>query len=269
MFFWLKKLLGYWIMPVPFCVALFGLGLVLLMTKRRARAGRALLAIGVLLFLAFSHKTVSAWLVRSLETRYPPIAEIAANTPPATLAGCQFVVVLGAGNGNTPGVAALNELSTSARGRITEAVRLLRALPDAKLLVSGPADESLITHATVLERAAASLGIEASRIERIEHARDTEDESLAVKHLVGDARVALVTSAWHMPRSAALFRAAQVNFVPCPTDYCSHSDGRFHWRDLIWDVESLERSSVAVRERVGYVWIWLRGKTRQPKPDRR
>ncbi|HVU33952.1 MAG TPA: ElyC/SanA/YdcF family protein [Opitutaceae bacterium] len=261
MFFWLKKLLGYWIMPVPVLLLLLVAGWLLLRRPRRGRLGRALIATATILLLLLGNKFVSTWLVRPLETRYPAVPELVAGAPlPSAVAACRYVVVLGAGNGDSPGLSALDELSPSARARITEAVRLLRLLPDARLIVSGPADESPVTHATVLERAAISLGIAENRIQRIEHARDTEDESLAVKRRVGSAAFALVTSAWHMPRAMALFHAAGLNPLACPTDFSSHWDGRFHWRDFLWDVESLERSTYAVHERIGYAWIALRGK---------
>ncbi len=262
MFFWLKKLLGYWVNPVPVLVAILIIAVLLLRSPRRARMGRVLVTVAAVLLFLLSNKFVSTGLVRPLETRFPAVPELASSGPlPAALAQCQYVVVLGSGNGNTPGLSSLDELSVSGRARITEAVRLLHILPAARLIVSGPAEESLVTHATVLERAAVSLGVDASRIQRIEHARDTEDESLAVKRRVGNAPVAVVTSAWHMPRAMALFRAAGVQAFACPTDYTSQWDGRFHWRDFLWDVESLERSTVAIRERVGYVWIALRGRT--------
>ena len=262
MFFWLKKLIGYWIMPVPAFVAIFAIGALLSWRKRTARAGRILVTIGAAFLFVLSNKWVSAHLTRPLETRYPAIPDFTRTTVPPKLAACKFVVVLGAGNGWSPGVASLDVLSVSARARITEAVRLLQALPNARLLVSGPSDEQgYATHATVLERTAISLGVDPARIDRIEHARDTEDEANAVKRRVGNAQVALVTSAWHMPRAAGLFFGAGVKALPCPTDYTTQDDGRFHWKDLLWDVESLERSGLAIREHVGYVWVTMRGKT--------
>lgn len=265
MFFWLKKLLGYWVQPVSAILALLVIGLLLLRSKsqRRSRVGRILITTATVALILVSNKLVSTALVRSLETQYPAIPDFADRSlVPANLRACQYVAVLGGGNAHSPGVAALDELSTSARARITAAVRVLQLLPDARLLVSGPADSGYPAHATMLERAAVSLGVDVRRIERIEHARDTEDESLAVKHIVGNARVVLVTSAWHMPRAAALFRSAGVDAIPCPTDYVSQWDGRFHWRDFLWDFESIERSTCGIRERVGHVWISLRGKAK-------
>jgi uncharacterized SAM-binding protein YcdF (DUF218 family) len=69
-----------------------------------------------------------------------------------------------------------------------------------------------------------------------------------------------VTTAWHLPRAAALFRRAGVDLLPCPTDYTARPSPEFYWSDVDWDVASLERSTAAVRERIGYLWVWLRGK---------
>jgi uncharacterized SAM-binding protein YcdF (DUF218 family) len=265
MFFWLKKLIGYWIQPVSAILALLVVGVLLLRSNnpRRARIGRVLIMSATIALGLLSNKLISIALLRPLETKYAAIPDYPNRAAiPAKLRDCRYVVVLGAGNGNTPGLAALDELSTSARARITSAVRVLQLVPDAQLIVSGPADPGYPTHATVLERSAISLGVDPHRIERIEHARDTEEESLAVKQGVGSASVVVVTSAWHMPRAVALFRSAGLDPIPCPTDYGSQWDGRFHWRDLLWDFESLERSTCAIRERAGYIWISLRGKAK-------
>ena len=248
-------------MPLPFCLTLLVLGLIFLLWTRRGRLGRGLLIAGTVFLLLFSNKYVSVLLVRPLETRYAAIPEIRPDAPPSReLAACRFVVVLGSGNGNAPGLSALNELSVSALSRITEAVRLLRALPSARLIVSGPGDGINPSHAVVLARAAESLGIDLSRVIYIDQGRDTEEESLAVKRLVGAEPFALVTSAWHMPRTMALFRYAGLSPLPCPADYTARVGEEFTWSDFSWDVSSLDRSNWAVRERIGYLWIWLRGR---------
>lgn len=263
MLFWLKKTIGFWLMPFPLSLALLTLGTLLLFTRRQ-RLGRGVVAFSLLLLCLFGNKLLSVALVHPLEARFAAIPEITASAPtPAPLAACTYVAVLGGGNGHSPGVSALGLLSTSGRSRLTEGVRIMRALPNAKLIVSGPGDKDRPdrpSHAVVLARAAMSLGIPEDRIELIDHARDTEEEALAVKRKAGTARVALVTSAWHMPRSMALFRYAKVDAVPCPTDYSSHDDGTWSLGDLMWDLESLDRSTRAVRERLGMLWITLRGR---------
>jgi len=258
--FWLKKYVSFWLMPLPFCLALLVAGLVLARRPLRRRAGLLLCSLSACLLVVLSNRAVSNRLLRPLESRYDAIPEIAAGlSAPRQIAGCEYIVVLGAGSALIPGVPATGRLTTSGLERIIEAVRLLRALPGARLVVSGPAQSGRPSHATVLAQAAESLGIDASRITLIDTARDTEDESLAVARMAGKARVGLVTSAWHMPRAARLFRAAGVSFVPCPTDYAARQGGKATWTDLACDSESLERSTVAVHEWLGLLWLRLRG----------
>lgn len=261
MLFWLKKFIAFWLMPLSFCVTAILAGLWLQRTPKRARLGRALIISGVLLLMVFSNKFVSKWLIRPLEARYPAVPELTNNTVPPALSACRYVVVLGGGNGHSPDTPATSLLSTSALGRVVEAVRLLRVLPNARLIVSGPGSGGTrATHATVLARAAMSLGVAPERIVYVDQAHDTEDESNAVRRIAGDAPVALVTSAWHMPRSMALFRHAGVAALPCPADYQTHSNDALWFDDFLWESGALQRSTLAMRERIGYLWIWLRGK---------
>ena len=64
-----------------------------------------------------------------------------------------------------------------------------------------------------------------------------------------------------MPRAVALFRSAGLNPVPCPADYQSHENDEVIFTDFLWEAGYLDRSTLAIRERIGYLWIWLRGKT--------
>jgi uncharacterized SAM-binding protein YcdF (DUF218 family) len=262
--FWLKKFVSFWLMPLPLCITLLVIGLIVLFWSRRAWIGRTLLVVATLLLMAFSNKFLSHALVRPLETRYAAIPELAAGQAlPPELAACRFVVVLGSGNGNAPGLSATNQMSVSALSRLVEAVRILRLVPSAQLVLSGPGDPERPerpSHAEMLARAAESLGIARGRMQLIVDVRDTEDESLAVRRIVGSEPFALVTSAWHMPRSVALFRHIGLGPLPCPADFTARAGDDIQWQDLLWDTGSIERSTWAVRERLGYLWIWLRGR---------
>ena len=259
--FWLKKFVSFWLMPFPFCLTLLVVGAIFFLFSRKVRLGRGLLVAGVVLLGLFGNKVVSTWLVRPIENTFPPIPEFTVRAPlPADLARCLYVVVLGAGHSDSPGFSANNQLSSSALARIVEGVRLLRVLPDARLIVTGPGQPGYPTHAEVLGRVAMQLGIAPARIIRAEAVRDTEDEAQAVRAIVGASPVALVTTAWHLPRATSLMRKAGLEVIPCPTDYTARPSPKFRWSELDWDVASLERSTAAVRERIGYTWVWLRGK---------
>jgi uncharacterized SAM-binding protein YcdF (DUF218 family) len=248
-------------MPFPLCLALLAAAVWLHRSARGARLGRRLLLAALLLLLLFGNRAVSLRLAGALEGRYPAVPELPERGAlPPGLPACRYVVVLGGGHADVPAVAALDKLSTASRGRIAEGVRILRVLPDARLIVSGPGEPGEPTHASVLAAAAVSLGVDPGRILMIDQARDTEDESHAVKAIVGDEPVALVTSAWHMPRAESLFVRAGVRALPCPADFISLTEGGFNWSDLGWDVESLERSTWAVHENAGIAWNWIRRK---------
>jgi uncharacterized SAM-binding protein YcdF (DUF218 family) len=259
--FWAKKFVSFWLLPLPFCLTLLVTGLLLVALKRRARLGRACVVAASVLLLLFSNKVVSTWLVQPLETRYPPAPEFIPGAPlPAELQECRYVVVLGGGHSDAAGLTVTQQLAPAALARIVEGVRLVRALPGARLITSGPGVNGNPSHASVLARSAEVLGVEQSKILLIDTARDTEDEAAAVLAISGRERVALVTSAWHMPRAAALFRKTGVNVLPCPGDFTARKNRDFRWTDLTWDTASLERSTWAVRERIGFLWVWLRGK---------
>jgi uncharacterized SAM-binding protein YcdF (DUF218 family) len=259
--FWLKKAVSFFLMPLPVCLILMLAGLWLMWRGRRQKLGQWLLTAGVLLLLLFSNNLVSTWLIQPLESRYPAIPELSPETPPPpTLARCRYVVVLGSGHGEIDTLPATSKLSPSGLARITEGVRLLRVLPEARLVVSGPGVDNHPTHASVLSQAAVALGVSPGRIIKIETARDTEEESLAVHQLIADAPVALVTSAWHMPRAAALLRHAGVDVLPCPADFLAKPVPGWHGSDFMCEPDALTRSTYAVREYIGRLWLWLRGK---------
>jgi uncharacterized SAM-binding protein YcdF (DUF218 family) len=258
--FELKKFISFWLMPLPFCLTLLTAGLILLLGTQRVRLARGLLIAGVGLLLLFSHKMVSVALVRPIETTFPPIPELNwGESTPAALARCQYVVVLGSGHSDAPGFSANNQLSSAGLARIVEGVRLLKVLPRARLVVSGGAEPGYPSHAAVLGRVATQLGIEPARMLRIENVRDTEDEAKALRELIGPAPIALVTTAWHLPRATAWFRAEGFDVLPCPTAYTARPNPSASWKEYSWSIESLERSTAAVRERLGLAWQYLRG----------
>jgi len=260
--FLLKKLFSPFLAPLPLALMCGALGVLLIASRRGRRAGRALLILASLVLLVASNKWVSGRLIAPLESRYPAVGEFPSGTPlPPELAACRFVAVLGGGHEDAENRPALSRLSASARARLAEAVRLLRLLPAAKLVVSGPGEDGGPTHAQVLADSAVSLGVERTRIVMIDDARDTEEEAARLRERLKDAPVAVVTSAWHLPRAMALCDAQGLHALPCPTDFLFSAPSRLRLSGFTWDVPSLERSTVAVHERLGLWWSQLRRRT--------
>jgi uncharacterized SAM-binding protein YcdF (DUF218 family) len=88
---------------------------------------------------------------------------------------------------------------------------------------------------------------------------DTEDEARAFKEVIGDEPFALVTGAFHMPRSLALFQGLGMRPVACPCNYLAHPRPWFRW--LLPEARALQYSTLAIHERLGMLWYWLRGIT--------
>ena len=107
-----------------------------------------------------------------------------------------------------------------------------------------------------------STGPGANPAGRVKWAKQlTDDEAQAVRRRLGpDAPIALVTSAWHMPRAIGLMRRAGLQPLPCPTDYLAQPNAEWRAADWACDLTGLERSTWAIYERLGTTWARWQGK---------
>jgi uncharacterized SAM-binding protein YcdF (DUF218 family) len=69
----------------------------------------------------------------------------------------------------------------------------------------------------------------------------------------------LVTSAIHMRRAEAVFRAGGLEPIPVATDFNSRSNQRLTFWQFVPNVHSLSGSTAAVHEYVGYWFYRIRG----------
>ncbi len=260
MLFELKKLLTIPFLPLYFALLSGVVAIIFLYAKRNSHWGRWLALISTGTLLVFSNKAFATMLLGPLEHRYPAIPEIRSGTDLSPeLSQCVAIVVLGGGHADAPALSRVNQLSSSALSRIAEAVRLSRVLPHATFIVSGH-HTAEISHAQVLGEAAVSLGLDPARVVRMDNPRDTEDEIAELSRRLGTAPVALVTSAWHMPRAMELCRHFNVHAVPCPADYMVKLEPLSESGIFVWELEALERSTKAMHEYIGLAWLKLRGR---------
>ena len=106
--------------------------------------------------------------------------------------------------------------------RVVEGVRLARARPGSRLLVSGGAAPGFTPISWGYARIATELGIERSALVLMDRALNTEQESREVFALLGNAPFILVTSANHMPRAMQLMHHAGANPLAAPTGQMVH-----------------------------------------------
>jgi uncharacterized SAM-binding protein YcdF (DUF218 family) len=70
----------------------------------------------------------------------------------------------------------------------------------------------------------------------------------------GWQRIILVTTGWHMPRAALLFRKAGVDFIPFPVDFRSDRIRTIAAIDFVPKAEAWQMTETAIRECYGWMY---------------
>jgi uncharacterized SAM-binding protein YcdF (DUF218 family) len=225
-----------------------------LLAGRRRVAGWIVLGCSLFLFLAFSVEPGSDLVVRPLEDRYPALDL-------ARLPAFDMVVVLGAGSVDAaPDEAGGTALSREAARRVAWGAALARRAGVPLIVSGGRAWErgGGDAESTAARRFLERLGVPAGSIVEEPASRDTWENARRVLPLVPHGgTVALVTSAYHMPRAVLAFEAAGVRFVPAPTDYRARRR-RYDLLSFAPSFGCLAESFQAIREYAGLAWYRLR-----------
>jgi uncharacterized SAM-binding protein YcdF (DUF218 family) len=256
MTFLVSKIVGFFAMPSNVLLIAGLAGLLLMRSKRTARAGWRLVAAALVLALAFGILPFGKLVMAPLEARFPPW-DAGRGAPDG-------IVVLG--GVIEPEVAdrpdsGLNE----AAERITAIAGLARRYPAAKILFSG-GDNMLEPGGTEAEVAGAlftTFGIEAGRVILEDKSRTTAENAVFSRQLAmpkPGERWLLVTSAWHMPRAVGAFRAAGFPVEAYPVDFRTPA-GAGLWIPFGSVSTGLRRTDTAVREWFGLVTYWLTGRS--------
>ncbi len=244
--FLLKKIIAFWLMPLSMSLALIVIGLLLLWFTKRQTLGKSISSVGVLLLFLFSWQPIATELLRPIEQQHSGF-KIEQEV--------DYVVVLGSSVESDETVPKHSHLSSSATARLLEGLRIANAQPDSKLIVSGYAGHNSISCAQAYSDMAISMGMKPSRIIKLENPRDTEEEAIAVKKIIGENSMALATSASHMPRALTFFKQQNLNVTAAPTFYIAKKGGNINWR---FDANALLKSERAIYEYIGLLWQWLK-----------
>ena len=249
----LTKLVSALLSPLSLVlIAVVVAGLLWLLQRRRG-AGYSL-GVALALFLVFSSEPFARWILMPLEARYEPLREM------DQVQDVRWVLVLGSGASDMAEYPATTRLTGVASLRLTEGLRIHRELPESTLVLSGGTVFGDEPSATVMSRAAVSLGADLERIRIHPNPRNTYEEARLVWEAIGDEPFILVTSASHMPRAMLLTRKAGVNPIPAPTAIRTATTRSA--RDPAYYLPSasaLEMTERAFHEYMGIAWAWLRG----------
>jgi uncharacterized SAM-binding protein YcdF (DUF218 family) len=254
--FILKKLLTHLFYPLTLCLLGIAVGLLLMRRERWRRKGKWILGVGLGILLLFTFSPLPSWMLRPLEWRYEPLRYAAGQTPPEI----PWVVVLGGGHSGTDELPPSARLNRATLARLVEGVRQHRLHAGSRLVLSGGSVYGEDANAKVLADAAESLGVDRADMVIEAESKDTHDEALLLKDVLGSDPFVMVTSASHMPRAVALFRKQGLEPTPAPTDYQSKKAGISFTPSFFFpSTTGFSRGQHAVHEYLGLIWSKLRG----------
>ena len=257
MFLATSKIAWLFIDPPTFLLFLACYGLLAWRAGRRWM-GRALLAVPVLLLAAMSFLPMGEMLMAGLENRFPPYADDGA--------GVNGLIVLGGAIDPALYIAHPGSGLSGAVARITEAARLARQYPRARVIFSGGGDLTAGAQPTeghIARDLFAALGVGEDRLEIETASRNTYDNAVMSRAMAGPRageRWLMLTSAFHMPRAMGAFRAANFDVRPYPVDY-RVAPGEVSARFLPGAVKGLTFTSIATHEFLGMIAYRLTGRS--------
>jgi uncharacterized SAM-binding protein YcdF (DUF218 family) len=262
MFFILSKVLGFFALPSNLLVTIGLVGLVLLLTRFK-RPATWLVVTSLVLLALFGLSPLGNALMLPLEERFP--SWDASRGPP------DGVIVLGGiiaeDVSAARGAVALNESAE----RVTVAAELARRYPNLRIIFSGGTNALIFANeaeAGFAVRQLEDLGVARARITAEEQSRNTVENAVFSRLIANPQpgeRWMLLTSAFHMPRAVAVFRAVGFPVEPYPVDWRTTGPADL-FRPYPSVSEGLRRTDVAVREWVGLLLYRLTGKTAELFP---
>ncbi len=259
--FILKKIISGVLFPLPLSLLLSFLGLYLLWFTTKQKAGKILISVGLVVLTLFSYRVLTDRLLRPLERKYDKF-EIKSSSAASKIeeeSAIKFVVVLGGGHSSDPELPLISQIGRSALVRLIEGIRIYRKYPDAKLFLSGGGGSDPVSNAEVMARVAREIGVPERDIILETKSKDTKDEALFIKPIVGNEPFVLVTTASHIPRSMALFKKLGMNPIPAPVGHCVSEVHGLNPYSLFPSTGNLGKAELAIHEYLGITWAKLRG----------
>lgn len=228
----------------------------LFLVGRRPRLGKAFIAFGLLMLAAQSMTVVADRLLEPLESRYPALPRESLRDLKA-----DAIVILAAGRyRKAPELGGGDDVRQMALDRLRYGALLARESGKPILVTGGNPDGYGIPEAEAMKISLArDFGVPARWTEgKSDNTRQNALYSAEILLPAGVRRIALVTHAFHMPRSVAAFEAAGFEVVPAPTAFLGNRREPM-LLDFIPRYDVMRNSGFAIHEFIGILWYRLRG----------
>ena len=249
----------FWLMAQPLSLVfiLLVLGFVFAAAGFR-RLNRFLSGLAALLLFLTLFTSAGAVMLQVLENRIVRPATLPANLSCIIILGGAFENEVIAKRGGI-------ELNQAA-DRFVEGLKLAQAHPAARILVSG-GDGSFSGQydgdAQTSETFFSTFGIAPDWLIREDRSRTTFENAANTRQLLeanGLTNCALITSAFHMPRSVGLFRKLGIDVTPWPVDYRTSGDATLG-PDFSQPSLNAQLTTTAMREWTGLLAYFISGRT--------
>ncbi|MBX9977512.1 MAG: YdcF family protein [Alphaproteobacteria bacterium] len=215
------------------------------MVRYRPKIAHAFLVSGALILIFINVSPLGPWMIMNLEKRVQRPSDLPKDEDIGgiILLGGSFSLI----ETKERGEPVFNKAGT----RIYQCMDLARKFSTAKLIATGNAIEGEWSEKIFLDN-----GFSRERIIIDSDSRTTQDHGPLLKKLIDSSKkYILVTSAFHMPRSLALFKKQGFDVIPYPVDY--HAP--HHMSRLFWLSSVLQRSTPMAFKQACIEWAGLVG----------
>ena len=228
--FTIKKIISAFIMPLSIGLVLGLIGLYFLYTKSYKKA-KFFLTISFIWIVVISYQPFSNMLLEPLESKYEKLESIPSDV--------EYLLLLGGDK----------------IGRSYEVIRLYNMNKDLKIITSGWEGSREIPEAILNRDFLLELGIPKEKIFTQSEPRDTKEEAIYTKKIVGDKRFILVTAATHMDRAIKLFKKEGLDPIAAPTNFLHKEDS---YKSIPKGINLLN-TEISLHEYIGKLWHKLKG----------
>ena len=252
MYVYLSKILPLFVMPIGVTLFLLLVAMLLLRSGKR-RTGNSVVLVAFIYLWVMATPLVGEGLYGRVESAYPPV-------PLAQVPTANCIIVLG-GVVQAPAPPRVDIEFNDSVDRVHKAAELFHAGKAPYLIVTGgnqPWSTSQKSEADLIRDLLVQWKVPREVILLEASSRNTRENALYTKNAVDSIHcdeALLVTSAAHMPRAMAAFRAVGVNATAVSTDVRAAKTDRLTVIDFLPDARALEMSSDAIREMVGQ-WVY-------------
>lgn len=244
----LVNIVSAWLLP-PGIFIVIGLS-GWFVARKRPRLGNGLVAASFILLWVCSTQWLADVLLRSLE---PAFALDPASTAPA-----QVIVVLGGGRYRGAPEYGGDTVSEATLVRARYGAYLHRTLDKPLLVSGGNPDGGTVAEAQAMKSLLENeFKVPVAWMEtRSNTTFDQAREVMAILGPLGMRRIYLITHAWHMPRSQAVFEQAGFDVVPASTSFVSRRD--LTLRNFVPSAPALRDTNYYVHEILGLAWYRIK-----------